>query len=108
MDKIAMEIKNKLVPEKIHGFLKTQPETGMGYQIVTAFLNDGAILERVQILDASNITLVNGSTEIPFNASDIERVELTHDFVNFVMYVWMSARSTLVKRSYTHPTTNRF
>jgi len=74
-----MRIKSRIIPEKIAEFLKTQPETGMGYQIVTVFTIDGKAFERVQILNALEIGTVDGNTDIPFNTFEIDKVELTHD-----------------------------
>lgn len=67
------------MPDTITEFLKTQPETGMGYQIVTARMRDGRQYERVLILDAQSIETVDGKTDIPFNPYEIESVIVTHD-----------------------------
>ncbi len=74
-----MKIKSKIVPNKIKDFLVSQPETGMGYQVVTVFTNNGDAFEKVLITNATEIESINGNPDIPFNAFDIVRVELTHD-----------------------------
>ena len=74
-----MLFRTRSLPDKISEYLRSQPETGMGYQIVTVLTNDGKIFERVHILDASEISTVDGNADIPFNPYDIVRVEVTHD-----------------------------
>lgn len=74
-----MRIQSRLLPDDFSNFLKMQPETGMGYQIVTVYTMDGKWYERVLILNASEIATVDGKTDIPFNPSDIIRIVVTHD-----------------------------
>jgi len=74
-----MNIGSRQMPDRIAEFLKSQPETGMGYQIVTVKMKDGKEFERVQVLDARDIGTVDGMTDIPFNPYDIESVVVTHD-----------------------------
>jgi hypothetical protein len=74
-----MLIQGRCLPDKFADFLITQPETGMGYQIVTIFTVDGKSYERVQILNANEIGTVDGKTDIPFNPNDIVKVVVTHD-----------------------------
>ena len=50
-------------------YLKWQPETGMGYQIVHVELKDGRFFERVVVL-GDQIHEVDGSTAIPFTEMD--------------------------------------
>jgi hypothetical protein len=74
-----MLIQSKSLPDKFVGYLKKQPETGMGYQIVTIFTKEGKCYERVHILNANEIATVDGNTDIPFNPNDIIEVIVTHD-----------------------------
>ena len=74
-----MNIGSRQMPNKIAEFLKTQPETGMGYQIVTVIMTEGKEYERVQVLDARDIGTVDGMTDIPFNPYEIQSVVVTHD-----------------------------
>ncbi len=73
-----MQIKSKIVPDKIKDYLVSQPETGMGYQVVTVYINNGKKFEKVLVTNASEIESVDGNPDIPFNAFDIVKVELTH------------------------------
>ena len=74
-----MLVQSRVLPDKFADFLRTQPETGMGYQIVTVLTVDGRSFERVQILNANEIGTVDGKTDIPFNPNDIVKVVVTHD-----------------------------
>jgi hypothetical protein len=58
--------------------LRVLPETGMGYQVVSVTLNDGRKFEQV-VIDSGFITRVRGYTDIPFAASDITEITVTHD-----------------------------
>ena len=66
------------LPEKWSKFLRTQRETGMGYQIVAVTLRDGRIIENVAILDSSFVGEVRGFPGIPFDPADIAHIEVTH------------------------------
>ena len=57
--------------------LVSQPETGMGSQLASVFLNDGQKFDRVTIV-GGYITKIGDSTSIPFNESDIERIVVDH------------------------------
>lgn len=58
--------------------LISQPETGMGYQVVTVFLKDGRQIEKVMIVGGT-ITSVHGSPTIPSEEADIDEIVVTHD-----------------------------
>jgi hypothetical protein len=62
--------------------LASEPETGMGYQIVSVDLTDGRRFDQVVVVEG-RITEVRGLREIPFTADDIANVVLTHDKWNF-------------------------
>jgi len=54
-----------------------QPETGMGYQIVSIFLRDGRRFDRVTVVGGI-ITEVNGQKQIPFEEEEIADIKVTH------------------------------
>lgn len=70
------------LPSKWTKRLVLQPETGMGYHVVTVILKDGRSLERV-VVDSGYITRIFGLDEIPFKVEDIENLIVTHDKWNF-------------------------
>ena len=63
--------------EKWASFLTNQPETGMGFQIVTIHLCDGRVFEDV-VIDSGHITRIGYSLNIPFTEADIEKITVTH------------------------------
>ena len=54
-----------------------QPETGMGYQIVSVFLRDGRRFDRVTVV-GGRITEVDGKKQIPFGEEEIADIKVTH------------------------------
>ena len=58
-------------------FLTSQPETGMGFQVVSIHLCDGRTFEDV-VIDSGYITRIGHSLNIPFMESDIEKITVTH------------------------------
>ena len=58
--------------------LVSQPESGMGYQIATVFLNDGRHFEKSMIVGGT-IASVNGDPNVCFEDCDIEKIVVTHD-----------------------------
>lgn len=62
--------------------LVSQPETGMGYHIVTVKLKDGTIFNQV-VVDSGFITKIKGIKDIPFKEDDIQDITVTHDKWNF-------------------------
>jgi hypothetical protein len=64
--------------EKWAPFFQSQPETGMGYEIVSAILNDGRRLDRVCVVGGA-VTTVDGSPTVPFVEADIAAFIVTHD-----------------------------
>ncbi len=58
-------------------FLVSQPETGMGYWIVSVILLDGRKFDKVCIV-GGYITTVNGSTDLPFQEPEIEQIIVNH------------------------------
>jgi hypothetical protein len=57
--------------------LNSQPETGMGYQVVSIHLRDGRRFDGVTITGGV-ISRVPGELHIPFGEEDIERIVVTH------------------------------
>ena len=74
-----MKIQSKILPDNIIEKLKQAPETGMGYQIVTVLTREGKHFEKVLVINCSEISTVNGQTEIPFDANEVVNVVVTHD-----------------------------
>jgi hypothetical protein len=64
--------------EKLHA----QPETGMGYQVITVFLKDGRRFDQVAVVEGF-ITEIRGRKDVPFAESDIADIIVTHDKWNF-------------------------
>lgn len=62
--------------------LASQPETGMGYQVVSIILKDGARFDQAVVVDG-RITQVRGHKNIPFTESQIAQIIVTHDKWNF-------------------------
>jgi hypothetical protein len=58
--------------------LIAQPETGMGYQVCDIQLHGVRVFHRV-VIAGGFVTNCDGSTDIPFAASQIERITVTHE-----------------------------
>ena len=68
------------LPERWAAFLREQPESGMDYQILTVVLNDGRSFERVpHVAGQLDLTGIEGFWKLPFEASDIAGIVVTHD-----------------------------
>jgi hypothetical protein len=59
-------------------FLRGQPETGMGYQVVSVTLRDGRKVDDVAIVDATIVVEVRGYEAVPFDPHDIASIAMTH------------------------------
>jgi hypothetical protein len=59
-------------------YLKSQPETGMGYWVVSVTLRDGRVFDRAVIVDGM-ITQIKDRPNIPFSVDDIAGIRVTHD-----------------------------
>jgi len=57
-------------------------ETGMGYQVVSMVLKDGTRFDQVVIIGGL-VSEIRGRDDIPFAASDITEIVVTHDKWNF-------------------------
>jgi hypothetical protein len=62
--------------------LVSQPETGMGYHVVSVILHDGKKYDRV-VVNGGYITQVAGCEDIPFREEDIREIIVTHDKWHF-------------------------
>ena len=58
-------------------YLTSQPETGMGYQIVSIHLSDGRLYDDV-VIDSGYVTRIGYSLDIPFAEADIDKITVTH------------------------------
>lgn len=55
----------------------SQPETGMGYHVVTVLLKNGQRYEQVVIV-GGRLTMIRGLKDIPFTDEDIAEIRVTH------------------------------
>lgn len=58
--------------------LTSQPETGMGYHVVSIILNDGHRFDQV-VVNQGFITQIKSLKTIPFKEEDIKDIIVTHD-----------------------------
>jgi hypothetical protein len=58
-------------------YLLSQPETGMGYQVVTIKTRDGKIFPQA-VVDSGYLSRIRGLREIPFTEEEIEEITVTH------------------------------
>jgi hypothetical protein len=58
--------------------LLSQPETGMGYQLVSLHLLDGRRFDGVTV-SGGVVLSVPGYADIPFREEQIDRIVVTHD-----------------------------
>lgn len=62
--------------------LASEPETGMGYQIVSVVLEDGRRFDQVVVIEG-RVSQVRGHREIPFDSDQIASLVVTHDKWSF-------------------------
>jgi hypothetical protein len=62
--------------------LASQPETGLGYHIVTVVLKNGRRIDHVAVVEG-NITEIRGRIDIPFAEDDIAQLVVTHERWDF-------------------------
>lgn len=72
----------KLTEKRFADYLRNQPETGMGYWVVTMHLKDGREFPQV-VVNGGVITRVRHHKKIPFVEKEIDRLEVTHDKWNW-------------------------
>jgi len=68
--------------DKWVNFLVSEPETGMGYHVVSVILADGRKYDRI-IIDGGYITRIAEYEDIPFREEDIREIVVTHDKWDF-------------------------
>lgn len=66
------------LPKKLTQFLLDQPETKEDVHVVTATLKDGRTFEDVAISKCAIVAAVRGHEHVPFDASDVAEVKVTH------------------------------
>ncbi len=71
-----------VLPQKWADWLINQPETGMGYHIVSVIKKNGTRYDQV-VIDSGYITRVQGFNEIPFTEDEIQEIIMTHDKWDF-------------------------
>lgn len=62
--------------------LTSQPETGMGYQVVSIVLKDGTRWNQA-LVEAGHVTRIKGLSLIPFREDQIADIIITHEKWNF-------------------------
>jgi hypothetical protein len=73
-----MTEKNKMLPKRWAEFLHKQPETGMGYQVVSLTLDDETRIENVAIIESQIIGEIKDQPDISFDPKRITAIEVTH------------------------------
>jgi hypothetical protein len=68
----------KLNEKRFADFFRAQPETGMGYTIVTTVLKNGKRFPQT-IVTGGVVSRVRGFSVAPFSETDIDCFEVTHD-----------------------------
>jgi hypothetical protein len=58
--------------------LRSQPETGMGYQVVAVTLNDGRVFPQA-VVDSGYLARIRGLKQIPFTDDAIAEINVTHE-----------------------------
>lgn len=71
-----MRIKVFLLSEKWVPVILAQPETGMGYSVVTLILRDGSRVPHVTVV-GGYVTKVGESTDIWFSEADVVDIIVT-------------------------------
>jgi len=67
-----------LTEKRFSDFLRTEPETGMGYWMVTVFLRDGRMFPQTVVVSGV-IARIRNYPAIPFLEAEIEHLEVTHE-----------------------------
>jgi hypothetical protein len=62
--------------------VKSLPETGMGYTVVSVTLHDGRVF-RQAVIDSGTLLRVRGMASVPFTEDDIAVIEPTHEKWNW-------------------------
>ena len=69
-----MSQKKIKLQDKFVEYLETQPEQGMGYQVVDLYLKNGIILQNRIVI---NSTFLQLETDEDLNTDDIVKIEIT-------------------------------
>jgi hypothetical protein len=72
-----------MLPQQWGDYLRSQPETGMGYQIVTITTKDGRNYPQA-VIHSGCVTRVRGHDTIPFGVDDISSIQVTHEKWNWL------------------------
>ena len=75
--KQMMKLSDKWAPH-----LRSQPETGMGYQVVLIVLRNGQRHDQV-LVESGVVTRIRGLREISFKEEEIAEIVVTHDAWRF-------------------------
>ena len=70
------------LPDRLARELASEPETGMGYQVVSVVLTDGRRFDQGVVVEGQ-ITEIRGLARVPFETDEISEVVLTHDKWDF-------------------------
>ena len=68
----------RLTEKRFADFFRKQPETGMGYWVVTVYLKDGRVFPQT-VVSGGYLAPVRYHKEIPFTETDIDHFVVTHD-----------------------------
>jgi hypothetical protein len=77
---LCVRHKMKELPKSWSDRLVKQPESGMGYQIVTVTLRDGRKFEAA-VTESHILGSVRGCTDIPFDVEEIVGIEVIPDWL---------------------------
>jgi hypothetical protein len=77
------------LPSEFHGILKSEKQTGPGYQVVAVNLKDGRWFDQV-VASEGCIIAVRGYSELPFQTDEVSSVMVNHKHWNFKK--WSDAR----------------
>jgi hypothetical protein len=66
-----------LFSEKWKDRIKSLPETGMGYTVVSITLHDGRVFHQA-IIDSGHLSKIKDLASIPFTEADIAEIKPTH------------------------------
>jgi hypothetical protein len=77
------------LPSESLSILKSEKQTGPGYQVVAVHLKDGRWFDQV-VASEGCIIAVRGYTELPFQTEEVSSVMVNHKHWNFKK--WCDAR----------------
>ena len=68
----------RLEDSRFAAWFRGQPETGMGYWVVTVHLKDGRSFPQA-VVDGGYLTRIKGRADVPFLEEEIGTLQVTHD-----------------------------